>query len=313
MIWIVERNKKLNDENDTDPMKVLLRQNVRSGLIPDSSRAMFGMVPEIIENVTLLKLSDLGLSPKVFGIYDGGRVDEFIDCSILTATQSKEPDIKRDIAISLARIHSTDVPIAKVPKDVFISAVQIKDTFFQHQKESFLTSEALKKAGVDVQTIVDFDYDTEFKWLKGALDKFDFQRSVLSLMDLNFENCLVRKNPPPGLLKVLLIDYEFSSYRFRGYDIFSHFMFRMVRIKDNDRSGEPYPSEDDRRDFIRMYLNEFKRLGCRDFDENGLDSVDHVLGEVELCGLLCLLWNTLTFITCHSKIAPLAPGLYVSQ
>lgn len=319
VIWVVERRITVGT-NDTDPMKVVLRKGTGSDYIEKSIKSTMGVIPYTMELVVVSKLSDLGLCPKVYGIFAEGRVEEFVDSTLLSLAHDKDPLVKRDLALNFARIHAADVPIAKVPQNMFKSVEGILEFFRRDEKDSFLTSEHLLKAGVKVHRMVDYDYERELEWLKGAFGKIDFQRAALSLLDVNYNNCLYRNNPQPGELKVLLIDYEMVSYRYRGFDLFGHLMQRMINheMREGDNrditlSGDSYPSEDEMRQWLQIYLDEVKRLGAfDDFDENGIDSVDHVLGEVELCGMLYILWSILITISVHRGIAPMVTGVYVS-
>lgn len=311
MIWIVER--KSSDPKDTDPTKVLLRQYRASSFLTAEERSALQCNSPIVENAILHRLIEKKLCPKIYGIFDGGRVEEFIDSTTLTVKLSKDPLIQKDIAISLARIHMTDVPICKVPQDVIQVVRNMHERFIRLEKESFLASEVLRNAGASLERLANFDYIRECDWLKEVFNRIDFQRTVLSLFDMNFLNCLVWKSPPRGKLRVTLIDYELVGYRPRGFDLSNHLFHRMVDVKDprDKRSGEPYPSEQERRTFIQRYLDEIKLLGCPDFDENGLDSVDHILCETELCGLLQCLTIVLLFLISHKGFS-VDPTFYVS-
>lgn len=61
-----------------------------------------------------------------------------------------------------------------------------------------------------------------------------------------------------------------------------------------------YPSEERRRMFIREYIAECKRSGhFDDWDDEGLDSEDHILLESEFCSMACRL---MTFNWCLNDI-----------
>lgn len=93
--------------------------------------------------------------------------------------------------------------------------------------------------------------------------------------------------------RLLLVDYEFSGYNYRGIDIGNHFSLKVTDFgSDCFLTGLPYPSEKDRRTFVRSYINQVRLLGTfQDWDESGLDSEEHILMEAEFGALIRRLSN----------------------
>ena len=90
---------------------------------------------------------------------------------------------------------------------------------------------------------------------------------------------------------MVLIDFEFASYWYRGLDVGGHFFEKEIIWNDpqNKLSGMRY-SDEDKRSFAREYLKEERRLetGCSfqqdDWQPDEVD-VDRLLTEADL-GLL---------------------------
>lgn len=51
-------------------------------------------------------MSRRGLGPKMYGISKRGTVEEYIDPHTLSSEESTIPEISRDIAISIANVHT---------------------------------------------------------------------------------------------------------------------------------------------------------------------------------------------------------------
>lgn len=115
--------------------------------------------------------------------------------------------------------------------------------------------------------------------------------------------------------RLVLIDYEFSGYNYRGIDLGNHFGMKFFDFGSSCFvTGYPYPSEAFRRRFLSCYLNEVKACNQEtgifaDWDDNGIDSIDHVVMEAEfgvlirrltnISGILSALDNWLKI--CHSR------------
>ena len=106
-------------------------------------------------------------------------------------------------------------------------------------------------------------------------------------------NCIIRNDEEDPDKKVVLIDYEFSCYNYRGADLGSHFKNREIDVtkmagkmdENGFKSGIGYPSEEERRHFIRAYLAEVARIGKTPYDPL-TDNEEAILIESEFFGLL---------------------------
>lgn len=254
-------------------------------------------------------MSITGLGPKLYGIFDDGRVEEFIDGHTLKPEDAKRSDIKRDIAIAMARIHSFDIPISKK----YVSRI---DCLFTHDttllcemieaaRDAFRISDAVKQLGVDAEEILSVDVMSEINWIREMREKVT-SRNVFMIRDANFLNTLVRSYPTKGQLKVSLIDYEDCCYTSRGVHIGAHFANRVISWDDrNDKftgGSVPYPDEDDRREFIEEYLKETKRLNYYEMDHEKIDSVEHLLVESEIGSMHVYFTLFSNFLECFEEI-----------
>ena len=69
--------------------------------------------------------------------------------------------------------------------------------------------------------VANIDFESEIEYLVGLIAKVD-PPVVFSHNDINTGNILVREESECSD-PVVLIDYEFSSYNYRGFDLANHF------------------------------------------------------------------------------------------
>ena len=152
-------------------------------------------------------------------------------------------------------------------------------------------------AGDEAQETVDFVscYDMEglVEWMKETFPLIK-HRVVLSHGDMTLGNCLVRKFAEDAEERVYLLDFDFSRYGYRGADIGCHFFSRTMEMKElyeGKMTQLEYPSENERRTFIRDYLDEVARLatagwkGAYTLDPE-LDCEEQLLLEAEFFACL---------------------------
>jgi choline/ethanolamine kinase len=89
--------------NDT-PNKVLLRFYYN----PDKDNS-------ITDTIVFALLSERKIGPKLYGLFNEGRIEEYIDSRPLMTHELADPKISIEIGRRLARIHKLKIPISKQP------------------------------------------------------------------------------------------------------------------------------------------------------------------------------------------------------
>ncbi|XP_056653492.1 choline/ethanolamine kinase isoform X1 [Monodelphis domestica] len=107
------------------------------------------------------------------------------------------------------------------------------------------------------------------KWPSGTSVKFLESTPspvVFCHNDIQEGNILLLSNPKTSapLDKLMLIDFEYSSYNYRGFDIGNHFCEWIYNYDHNEwpffqALTENYPSQEQQLHFIRNYLSEIQR------------------------------------------------------
>lgn len=262
------------DERTIVPKKLIIR--LIGGMLMEKKEDA-RVLTEANETLVYYKAGELGLGPKLYGSFEGGRIEEYIPSHTLTDEELQDPAIRDEIAKKMARYHSIDLPISRKRRDYLGIGLRSFKTLFN--RDEFLANEGVRQSGANLDLITSFDVIGEYQWLH-TIEPLIISRTVFCLGDCQRLNCLVRDNIDTFGERVTLIDYEASGYHSRAADIGRLFFCAWLEdLKQPEFMSQlDYPSEEIQREFIASYLQETKKLNYFDFDDQ-MDSVDQVLKE----------------------------------
>ena len=244
-----------------------------------------------IENEVLVfhTMAQKKIGPQLYGVFPDGRIEEYIsDAETLSNDDIKDPIVLTSLAHKLAELHCTQMPFSRKPKDYIGNMENIfKEGFDEYiglfKEKPMPDVPEMQQAG---QFVYNYNIQSYVDWLKEMMPKIK-HRVTLCHLDQNRGNVLVRKNSKDVADKVVLLDYEFAGYSYRGMDLGNHFHARTIDLKAFF-SGQfvklDYPNEDERLFFIRAYLQHLKS-NSDDFDET-LDNEYNLLIESEFFGAI---------------------------
>jgi len=220
-------------------------------------------------------LSDSRKGVRVFSMFKefgGGRIEAFYNGRTLNCDDLSDPDISRKIAGSMALLHSLDVPISRQPH-----LLLRLPAWLQTARSLHIPSIASQFS----ERVFAFEWiQKEAAWLIESLKQLN-SPVVFSHNDLQEGNVLY--DEATGDAHV--IDYEYSSYNFRGFDLGNHFCEHFIDYRAKEYPNfkiDPakYPSKEHQLEFLSSYLEvyseELKRLeslGAIDDDSNPLPLV----------------------------------------
>ena len=230
-----------------------------------------------------------GIGPKLLGVFDGGRLEEYVDGRHLSFDDMKNEAITGCLARKLARLHSLSLPFNRKPKD-FIGI--IREAFDSHWKQYHqdMKQEPLPLGGHEdqlslVQSTLEYDFYSLLSWFQETMSAIK-TRVVLCHEDVNRSNILVKDSATSDDDRVTLLDFEFAGYSYRGTDVGNHFKHRYRQVgkfkerRDGKKLVIPYPDEDERRIFVRHYLEEAKKV-YPSFNPS-IDNEENLLIEADL-------------------------------
>ncbi|KAJ3036092.1 hypothetical protein HDV00_003068 [Rhizophlyctis rosea] len=234
----------------TEPKRVLLR--------------VYGTgVEEFIERehelVWMSRLSDMGVGPKLLGVFANGRFEEFLDSSPLTKESIRNPITSRKVAAELCRFHNL---IRVAPAEELASAPDLFAKMRDWHAKAVKGFEKLRERRPE-----------QAERLRGCrLEKFGEELGRLEECLRGLESPVVfahNDSQYGNILKlnnkdgIVLVDYEYSAINYRGYDIGNHFCEwgadyhgPTPHLLDFTR----YPSPEEQRNFLSAYIQTLHSL-----------------------------------------------------
>ncbi|MBA0681117.1 hypothetical protein Goari_012774 [Gossypium aridum] len=182
-------------------------------------------------------LSAAGFGAKLLGVFGNGMVQSFINARTLTPLDMRKPKLAAEIAKQLRRFHQVEIPGPKEPR-LWV------DMFKFFEKACALRFEDPDKQRI-YETISFKEVHKEATQLKELTELFSAP-VVFAHNDLLSGNLMLNDEQD----KLYIIDFEYGSYNYRGYDIGNHF---------NEYAGYEcdyslYPSKEEQYHFLRHYL-----------------------------------------------------------
>nr|XP_026483400.1 choline/ethanolamine kinase isoform X1 [Vanessa tameamea] len=302
-----------------EPKKVLLRIY---GQV-HGERAMDAIVTE---SVIFTLLSERRLGPKLHGVFSGGRIEEYIPARSLLTKELSEPALSMKIAEKMAAIHSMDVPLSKEPNWLW----KTMGKWMKTVKEERLAQNATGKNDEEqsiIKQLKSVDYEKEVEWLKKFLASVespvvfchnDMQEGNILILedeiqsasddelyiyskknqyvltqydDTNTSDSIHSHISDSGEPKLVLIDFEYCAYNYRGFDIANHFQEWSYDYTNPEHpfyyeNQENSPTLEQKEIFIKEYLKHYHTNLSEDKEvEPSIDDINQLLCEVDAFAL----------------------------
>ncbi|XP_045457917.1 choline/ethanolamine kinase [Melitaea cinxia] len=320
-----------------EPKKVLLRIY---GQV-HGERAMDAIVTE---SVIFTLLSERRLGPKLHGVFSGGRIEEYIPARALLTKELSEPALSMKIAEKMAAIHSMDVPLSKEPNWLWKTMGKWLKTVKEERLSTNNTGKNDEEQHI-IKQLKSVDFEKEIEWLKKFLttvespvvfchndmqegnillledeiqstsdDEYTFEDSKKSQYvltqfdDTNTSDSIHSHISDSGEPKLVLIDFEYCAYNYRGFDIANHFQEWSYDYTNPEspfyyENQENCPTLEQKEIFIKEYLKHYhSNHSDKDVDvEPSIDDVNQLLSEVDAFALASHLFWSLWSVVNASK------------
>ncbi|XP_054589618.2 choline/ethanolamine kinase isoform X1 [Nothobranchius furzeri] len=211
----------------------------------------------VLESVMFAILAERRLGPKLYGIFPEGRLEQYLPNTRMRTDQLSDPAISAEIATKLAHFHEMVMPFNKEPKWLFGTINKYMD---QVLEINFVRDTHVKK----YNKLMKLDLPAELQSLCALLAATP-SPVVFCHNDVQEGNILVLEEKDHNSTDhLMLIDFEYSSYNYRGFDFGNHFCEWMYDYTYNEwpfykASPENYPTREQQLLFIRSYLAEQRR------------------------------------------------------
>ena len=286
----IHKVERINGINKEEPNIIIVRTSgseLSGDVTNEKIRSDMMKLTEAEELLIVQEMSRLGRSPKLLGVFENGRVEEFRKMHNITPKEVIMPKYMEDSARAFAQFHSIKLPLNKARWDPFWEKAY---HLFKNNDFNDWARRVAEELGLDASPFLSLKYDEEILWLNKIREKHFNDRSRMALLqdDTHYMNLVVNEKPRSGELNVYLLDYELCTYGPRGLDLGAHFFNRTMDFENYETfsSGEEMHTEEQRIQFLKYYQDELRKLDIKDFDDQGLDSIDNLLFESYVGALL---------------------------
>ncbi|KAJ1893436.1 hypothetical protein LPJ81_005370 [Coemansia sp. IMI 209127] len=216
------------------------------------------------------QLSLRKIGPQVYGIFENGRLEEFFESATLTRDDIRNASTSRQIAQRMCELHTLvgrHIPAegdAEKQNNGATAAYLSKNPDLWTNVDALMGfmqnnwPEIRRKCDVNVQCAEILD---SWHQVEQAVHKFKtyietdvHSPIVFAHNDLAYDNILRLE----GSGEIMLIDYEFSGYNYRGFDIANHFFTWMYNFSNLENPHildmARYPTVEQRHNFLRAYV-----------------------------------------------------------
>nr|XP_046249837.1 choline kinase alpha isoform X2 [Scatophagus argus] len=228
-----------------EPRSILLRLY---GAILQGAEAM------VLESVMFAILAERDLGPKLYGIFPQGRLEQYVPSRKLDTCELSDPNISAEVAEKMAKFHGMRMPFNKEPKWLFGTMDKYLN---QVMRLNFARESHLRR----FNRLLSYNLPQEMDMLKSLLES-THSPVVFCHNDCQEGNILLLKGRQSSdKQKLMLIDFEYSSYNYRGFDIGNHFCEWMYDYNCDEFpffkvNAQAYPSKVQQLHFIESYLRE---------------------------------------------------------
>lgn len=226
--------------NGSSPHQVLVRQY---GIDNEE------IINRNVEHKIFEKFSELGLGPSLHGYFTGGRVEEFLEARPLRMEEF--PQYIKPIARQIAKIHHCQIELDRTPTlfDTLLRwAANARNIHTRRLSEStpasppsspprnssiFSIPQSNLTPNHNQVLLESIDVDLIEREIEDIRKRLNLRNSPVMFChnDLNAGNMLVNVKG-----EISVIDYEYGSYNFRGFDLGNFFCEWTMNYK-----YEPYP------------------------------------------------------------------------
>ncbi|XP_077424042.1 choline kinase alpha isoform X1 [Vanacampus margaritifer] len=206
----------------------------------------------VLESVMFAILAERELGPKLYGIFPQGRLEQYMPSRKLETCELSDTSISAEVAEKMAEFHGMRMPFNKEPKWLFGTM----DKYLSQVMRLNFTRESHLQ---HFDRLLSYNLQQEMDWLKSLLES-THSPVVFCHNDCQEGNILLLKgHNQSDKQKLMLIDFEYSSYNYRGFDIGNHFCEWMYDYNCDEFpffkvNAQAYPSKAQQLHFIENYL-----------------------------------------------------------
>ncbi|XP_033117149.1 choline kinase alpha-like isoform X2 [Anneissia japonica] len=240
-----------------EPRQVLLR--IFGTIIREDGDAALS------DSIIFSLLSERKQAPKLYGVFQEGRLEEYIPSRALHTDELSNSEISKEIARKLAIFHQLSLPLKK-------TATKLNEQIDRWvQQFTGFNSEPSAKKRDDYARFASYNFVEEAEFVKKLVS--DSKSPVVFCHnDAQEGNILYCEGKDRSQFSLVLIDYEYAGYSYREYDFANHFAEWAI---NNNTDQYPYyaidmskyPTEEQQLVFFRSYMEAAGKPCSKDDEE----------------------------------------------
>lgn len=184
------------------------------------------------DTVNFAIFSERGLGPKLYGFFDGGRLEEYLPSRTMDSDCILEPEISRKVGAAFPKYHAIQVPVSKERRCFQVMRESLKEyqefggVDYEIKPTTVTYSEHPKKVSMD-------DLYKEIDLMEKWTNEIYKDTVVFGHNDLACSNVLELSSNK----EIVLIDWEFGSYNCRGFDLAMHLSETAIDFRVPEQPG----------------------------------------------------------------------------
>lgn len=245
------------------------------------------------DNIILTAISELDIGPKVYGIFSSGTIQEYTEHEHFRPKHQQDPKLMYEVANLLVKLHNLEMPICKNNSwPIFEIEEKLNNGYAQEFTDKHINE-------LNLNELKSQDLRDEFSILKQILTQVK-SPIVFSHNDYIGTNILVTKQNQ----KLVIIDFEYSSYFSRAWDI--AVFHAQWGIEPFDYDNLMLPNDSILKNFIKNYIECFEKHNPG-YSKNPKNNINEILKEVKLYTLLYLMYIMSAMLSTKESIIGAIP------
>ncbi|XP_071956181.1 choline/ethanolamine kinase-like [Antedon mediterranea] len=225
-----------------EPRQVLLR--IFGTIIREDGDA------SLTDSIIFSLLSERKQAPKLYGVFQEGRLEEYIPSRALRTDELSNPEISKEIARKLAEFHQLNLPLRKTA-----SKLNEQIDRWMKQYTGFMAKASGKKRD-EFARFASYNLEKEAEYVKKLVNASE-SPVLFCHNDAQEGNVLYCEND--SSFSLVLIDYEYAGYSYREHDFGNHFCEWAINNNTDEYpyysiDMSKYPSEEQQLFFFRAYM-----------------------------------------------------------
>ncbi|XP_054157312.1 choline/ethanolamine kinase-like [Oppia nitens] len=236
--------------------------------------------------VVEILISQHKLGPKVLGLFDGGEIQLFYKHKLLHIEEQSNPQYSEQLFRAIARVHALDAPLKKqhwIHNEL--------SNVWEQAKQQFPSDQLLDEC--DCQTLKTHDLGQEVHWLNKTIEELNCPM-VFSHNDFVHSNIMILDTPDDSGNRIMLCDYEYASYGYRGQDL-GTIICEWGHPWNDMKSFHNFIDDSLIEQFLRHYIDENVSIFGDKYLENENNSLNQLMKESKLFALVfkmtLILWS----------------------